>query len=437
MVSRRVGVVGAGYVGLTSAACLAHLGHDVVCVEKDESKVDLLAAGTVSIAEPRLPDLVGEGLANGSLRFTTDQGRLADAEVVLLCLPTPMGPDGAADLGAVESIMPALSAMLAPGCVLVTKSTVPVGTAARITTVLGRPDVPVVSNPEFLREGHGVEDFLAPDRIVVGSADPDAATRVAELYRGTAAPVLRTGTASAELAKYASNAFLAMKLSYVNVLAELCERVGADIGDVSRTMGLDERIGPLFLVPGPGWGGSCLPKDTSALVNAADAAGVDFELLRAAVRANTRQQDTIVQKVRAAVTGVPGGSLQGIRIGLLGLTFKAGTDDLRDSPALVIAGELAAHGAILTAYDPCVPATGKRRFPQVHVVDDPYLVAKDAVAVVLLTEWPEFRELDWAQLAAVADRAVVIDTRNLLDGDVLGGTGFTHVGIGTSIRVDR
>jgi UDPglucose 6-dehydrogenase len=436
MARRRVGVVGAGYVGLTSAACLAHLGHEVICVEKEESKVDSLAAGIVSITEPRLEELVREGLANGRLCFTTAKERLADAEVVLLCLPTPMGQDGAADLDAVESIMPALSSILAPGCVLVTKSTVPVGTAGRIAGLLGRPDVPVVSNPEFLREGFAVRDFLSPDRIVVGSPDPAAAARVAELYTGTEAPVLRTGTASAEMAKYASNAFLAMKLSYVNVLAELCERVGADITDVSRTMGLDDRIGPRFLVPGPGWGGSCLPKDTSALLNAADAAGVDFELLRATVRANTRQQAMIVRKIRDAVTGSPAGSLDGIRIGLLGLTFKAGTDDLRDSPAITIAGELADAGALLTAYDPCVPATGQRRLPRVHVVDDPYLVAKDAVAVVLLTEWPEFRELDWAQLAALTDRAVVIDTRNLLTGEVLGGTGFTHIGVGTAITVD-
>lgn len=436
MASRRVGVIGAGYVGLTSAACLAHLGHDVVCVEKETSKVDLLAAGVVPIAEPRLEELVRQGLANGRLRFTTTRERLASAEVVLLCLPTPMGRDGAADLYALESIMPTLASILAPGCVLVTKSTVPVGTAGRIAELLRRPDVPVVSNPEFLREGHAVQDFLSPDRIVVGSAAPEAATRVAELYTGTKAPVLRTGTASAELAKYASNAFLAMKLSYVNVLAELCERVGADITDVSRTMGLDERIGPLFLVPGPGWGGSCLPKDTSALLNAADAAGVDFELLRATVRANARQQAMIVRKIRDAVAGSSAGSLQGIRIGLLGLTFKAGTDDLRDSPAIAIAEELAAQGALLTAYDPRVPATGNRGLPRIHVVDDPYLVAKDAVAVVLLTEWPEFRELDWAQLAAVTDRAVVIDTRNLLTDETLGGTGFTHIGVGTPISAD-
>jgi UDPglucose 6-dehydrogenase len=431
MASRRVGVVGAGYVGLTSAACLAHLGHDVVCVEKDESKVDFLAAGTVRIAEPRLQDLVREGLAEGRLSFTTAPKRLANADVVLVCLPTPMSPDGAADLDAVESILPTLAAVLASGCVLVTKSTVPVGTASRITGLLGRPDIPVVSNPEFLREGHAVQDFLAPDRIVVGSADARAAARVTDLYTGTDAPVLRTGNASAEMAKYASNAFLAVKLSYANVLAELCEHGGADITDVSAAMGLDPRIGPAFLTPGPGWGGSCLPKDTRALLSAADSAGVDFDLLRAAVRTNARHQEMIVRKIRTAVTGAPTGSLRGMRIGLLGLTFKAGTDDLRDSPAVVVAGELARQEAILTAYDPCVPVTGRHELRSVHLVDDPYLVAKGAVALVVLTEWPEFRDLDWAQLAAVSDRSVVIDTRNLLDGEVLAGTGFVRTGLGT------
>ncbi|HEV7976827.1 UDP-glucose/GDP-mannose dehydrogenase family protein [Amycolatopsis sp.] len=427
---RRVGVVGAGYVGLTSAACLAHRGHNVVCVEKDKSKVDRLTEGTVSIAEPRLPELVSEGMANGRLTFTSDPNRLAVADIVLLCLPTPMGPGGAADLGAVDSILPMLAEVLPVGCVLVTKSTVPVGTARRIAELLGRPDVPVVSNPEFLREGFAVQDFLHPDRIVVGAAEPPAATAVIGLYLGMDAPVLRTDTASAEMAKYASNAFLALKLSYVNVLAELCEQVGADMSDVGRTMGLDARIGPAFLMPGPGWGGSCLPKDTNALLNAADSAGVDFGLLRAAVLANTRQRDTVVRKIRTAATGSPAGSIRDMRIGLLGLTFKAGTDDLRDSPALVVAAELVAQGAILTAYDPCVPLAGQEGLPSVHLVDDPYLVAKDAAAIVVLTEWPEFRALDWAQLAAVSDRAVVIDTRNLLDGEVLAGTGFVHTGVG-------
>ncbi|QKV73119.1 UDP-glucose/GDP-mannose dehydrogenase family protein [Amycolatopsis sp. Hca4] len=429
-----IGIVGAGYVGLTSAACFARLGHRVTCVDADESKVDELGRGEVAIAEPGLAELVGQGLADRTLSFTTAQAELYGADLVFLCLPTPPAADGRPDLGVLEQVVPQLGRLLRPGSVLVTKSTVPVGTAARLPHLLGRDDLPVVANPEFLREGHAVEDFLHPDRVVVGTdpAASPAAHRVARLYEPTGAPVVATDSASAELAKYASNAFLAVKLSYVNVLAELCEQFGADIREVSRTMGLDARIGPGFLAPGPGWGGSCLPKDTSALLHAAESAGVDFGILRDAVRVNARQRARVVRAVRQAVTGSPAGSLAGARIGLLGLAFKAGTGDLRDSPALAVADDLARAGAELTAHDPavgCVPGAAA-----LQVVDDPYLVAKDAAALVVLTEWPEFRDLDWARLAASADRAVVVDTRNLLDPAALAEAGFAHLGVGTHPR---
>ncbi|WP_040872195.1 UDP-glucose dehydrogenase family protein [Nocardia exalbida] len=434
----RVGVVGAGYVGLTSAACLAHWGHHVVCVDNDRSKIAELRAGTVSIAEPGLPELVREGLSENRLVFTPNPGELHRCEVVLLCLPTPTGTSGTADLGVIEEALETLSTVLSPDCVLVTKSTVPVGTAARIPARFGLAGTPVVSNPEFLREGHAVEDFLRPDRILVGAADEDreAADRVAALYAATGAPVLRSGPASAELAKYASNAFLAVKLSFVNTLAELCERVGADIRKVTGAMGMDDRIGPAFLAPGPGWGGSCLPKDTRALLRAAEASGVDFAVIRDALRANDRQQAMVLRKIRRAVTGTVEGSLSGTRIGVLGLAFKAGTGDLRDSPALAVARQLTRHDATVTAYDPCVPA-GTPGLDGVRVVDDPYLVAKDAGALVILTEWPEFRSLDWAKIATVVDRPVVVDTRNLLDEHLLSGTGFTLLGTGVSLRGGR
>ncbi|BDT99522.1 MULTISPECIES: UDP-glucose dehydrogenase family protein [Nocardia] len=429
----RVGVVGAGYVGLTSAACLAHLGHHVVCVDNDEAKVAALRAGTVAIVEPGLPELVREGLAENRLVFMSDPEALHECEVVLLCLPTPMGTGGTADLGVLEDALEALSTVLPPDCVLVTKSTVPVGTAARIAALSGLASTAVVSNPEFLREGHAVEDFLHPDRVVVGAAEPDqeSAERVAALYAGTGAPVLRTDSASAELAKYASNAFLAMKLSFVNTLAELCERVGADITKVTGAMGMDDRIGPAFLAPGPGWGGSCLPKDTRALLRAAEASGVDFALVRDTLRANDHQQAMVLRKIRRAVTGAVDGSLSGTRIGVLGLAFKAGTGDLRDSPAVAVARQLSRHDATVTAYDPCVPA-GTPDLDGIRVVDDPYLVAKDAGALVILTEWPEFRSLDWAKLATDVDRPVIVDTRNLLDEQLLTGTGFTLLGNGTT-----
>ncbi|WP_103338967.1 UDP-glucose dehydrogenase family protein [Amycolatopsis sp. CA-126428] len=432
--AEHIGIVGAGYVGLTSAACFARLGHRVTCVDADESKVDELGRGVVAIAEPGLAELVGQGLADRTLSFTTAQAELYGTDLVFLCLPTPPAEDGRPDLGVLEHVVPQLGRLLRPGCVVVTKSTVPVGTAARLPRLLGRDDLPVVANPEFLREGHAVDDFLHPDRVVVGTdpADSPAARRVARLYEPTGAPVVATDSASAELAKYASNAFLAVKLSYVNVLAELCERFGADVREVSRTMGLDARIGPEFLAPGPGWGGSCLPKDTKALLHAAEAAGVDFGILRDAVRVNARQRARVVRAVRQAVTGTPAGSLAGARIGLLGLAFKAGTGDLRDSPALGVAAELARAGAELTAHDPAVRSVPDTE--AVQVVDDPYLVAKAAAALVVLTEWPEFRDLDWARLAAAADRAVVVDTRNLLDPDVLAEAGFAHIGVGTHPR---
>lgn len=428
--AEHIGVVGAGYVGLTSAACFAHLGHRVTCVDVDESKVEQLNRGTIGITEPGLPELVAAGLADGTLTFTTTPEALSGAGIVLLCVPTPPGRDGEPDLGIFEDVVARLGRLLAPGTIVVTKSTVPVGTAARLPGLLGRDDLPVVSNPEFLREGHSAEDFLRPDRVVIGTDPPGsaAARRVERLYEPTGAPVVRTGSASAELAKYAGNAFLAVKLSYVNVLAELCEQVGAEIGDVVRTIGLDHRIGPEFLSPGPGWGGSCLPKDTTALLHAAGSAGVDFGLLRDAVRINARQRARVVRTVREVVTGSPAGALTGVRIGLLGLAFKAGSGDLRDSPALAIATELVRQGAEVTAHDPAVrPGPG---LDALQVVDDPYLVAKDAAALIVLTEWPEFRALDWTRLAAASARPVVVDTRNLLDSRRLAEAGFTHLALG-------
>ncbi|MFD2419653.1 UDP-glucose dehydrogenase family protein [Amycolatopsis pigmentata] len=426
---RAVGVVGAGYVGLTTAACLARLGHDVICADIDESKVDKLGRAEVPIAEPGLPALVREGLDSSRLRFTTELGALARCDVVLLCLPTPMSEQGDADLGAVDAALGELAPVLARGCVLATKSTVPVGTTLRLRQRLsgnwGRADVRVVSNPEFLREGHAVTDFLHPDRIVLGTDDDAAGEAVAALYENLDAPVVRTGFASAELAKYASNGFLALKLSYVNELAELCERLGADIGDVGRVMGMDGRIGPAFLAPGPGWGGSCLPKDTEALVRTSGTAGLDFRLLREATLTNLRQQDRVLAKVRRAV----GGRLAGARIGVLGLTFKAGTDDLRHSPALAVADRLAREGAILTAYDPKVEPPGPAGL-DAQVVDDPCLVAKDAEVILVLTEWPEFRQLDWPRLATLSTHATVVDTRNLLDADALARAGLRHTGTG-------
>ncbi|KJK45799.1 UDP glucose 6-dehydrogenase [Lentzea aerocolonigenes] len=429
MFVRRIAVVGTGYVGLTTGACLASLGHRVVCADVDQAKVERLSRGEVDILEPKLADLVGEGIASGRLSFVLGaSAAVADAEVVFLCVPTPMGVGGVADLQAVESVVDETRDLLPSGCVIVNKSTVPVGTSIRTAELLRRDDVAVVSNPEFLREGSAVHDFLNPDRIVVGCDQQDAAERVAALYARLGAPTVLTDAASAELVKYAANCFLAMKLSYVNAVAELCERLGANITDVTEGMGYDKRIGQAFLSPGPGWGGSCLPKDTHAMLQAADAADFEFRLLRATIDTNERQRTRMVEKVRLAVTGKRGGSLSHVRLGLLGLTFKAGTDDLRDSPALAVAALLKQAGADLVGYDPAL--AGGTDLGHVSVVDDPYQAAKDVDALVVLTEWPDFRSLDWARLAEAVRQPVVVDTRNLLDPDVIRRAGFTCTSLG-------
>jgi UDPglucose 6-dehydrogenase len=411
MSGARIVVIGTGYVGLTTGACLAALGHQVTCVDVDDVKVARLAAGRVDILEPGLEELVTRGLAARRLRFVVGSRQaVAGAGAVYLCVPTPMGAGGAADLRAVEAVIAEIADVL------------PIGTAQRIRALLGRDDVGVVANPEFLREGTAVEDFMHPDRIVVGSDDESAARRVADLYRDLSAPSVVTDAASAELVKYAANCFLAMKLSYVNAIAELCDRLGADIVSVTEGMGYDRRIGRSFLKPGPGWGGSCLPKDTHALVQVAESAGFDFSLLTAAIVENIAQRDRIVAKIAGAV----GGSLAGARIGVLGLAFKAGTNDLRDSPALSVTAMLAAHGAEVTAYDPAV----REALPGMTVVDDPYQVAKDADAIVVLTEWAEFTKLDWGYTADLMQGDGVVDTRNLLEPRTITEAGLSYVGLG-------
>ncbi|MBB5857501.1 UDP-glucose dehydrogenase family protein [Amycolatopsis umgeniensis] len=428
MSERQIVVIGTGYVGLTTGACLASLGHRVVCVDIDAAKIDQLRAGRIPMLEPGLADLVLEGQANERLEFTVDgDDAAATAEFLFLCLPTPMGADGGADLFATETAVARIRDLLPVGCVVVNKSTVPVGTAVRIAELLDRPDVAVVSNPEFLREGSAVTDFLRPDRIVVGADVPAAGERVAGLYSRLPSPILVTDTASAELVKYVANCFLAMKLSFVNAVAELCERFGADVDEVLDAVGRDPRIGHAYLRPGPGWGGSCLPKDSEAMLRMAETAGFPFPLLRATIDMNARQRMRVVAKLASAL----GGSLDGVRIGLLGLTFKAGTNDLRDSPALAVADLLADRGAELLGCDPTV--AGGTKVGGITVVDDPYEVAEGAKALVLLTDWPQFRTLDWLRMAKFLDGTVVLDTRNQLDPEVLDGVGLVCHGIGRSL----
>ena len=427
----RIAVIGSGYVGLTAGACFAHVGHYVLCADIDEDKVARLSRGDVPILEAGLPEMVREGLAGHRLKFVVGAASAAaTCEFVYLCVPTPQGPDGAADLSYLRAAARDIGPVLAPESVVVNKSTVPVGSTRVVEEVLGRDDVAVVSNPEFLREGSAVHDFLHPDRIVIGSDSPEAATRVAELYRGIQAPVIVTDPSSAEMIKYASNAFLAAKVSYVNAVANVCEAVGADVRDVLLGMGYDKRIGFEFLRPGPGWGGSCFPKDVNALVRIASDAGYDFGLLKGVLQVNDEQFEIVSEKV----TTLAGGSLEGVRVAVWGLTFKARTDDLRDSPALAVIARLREKGATIRAYDPAVHYDGVRatqaQLEGIDVCADAYAACEGAAVLVVLTEWDEFRRLDFAKVSGLLDAPRVVDARNLLDPAAMRRAGFTYTGVG-------
>jgi UDPglucose 6-dehydrogenase len=428
----QIAVVGAGYVGLTTAACLASLGHHVTCADLDAERVRSLSKGEVPILEEGLPALVADGLASRRLRFVVGATEAArGAEFVFLCVQTPQSETGAADLSAVEAVAREIAPVLQPGAVVVNKSTMPVGSTLLVARELSQAgaanDVGVASNPEFLREGNAVRDFLQPSRVVIGCDDTAVAVRVSELYHDVQAPILVTDPASAEMIKYASNAFLATKISFINAIATLCEAVNADVREVALGMGYDPRIGFEFLHPGPGYGGSCFPKDTAALNHTAELAGYDFSLLRGVVEVNQRQHERIIAKIRDAA----GGSLQGIAVGVWGLTFKANTDDLRDSPSLVISRALLDEGAIVHAYDPAIGEGAIPQVPGLGVVSDAYDAAKDAQVLALLTEWDEFRWLDFGRVVdAMSAPRALIDARNLLDPAAMRRRGFAYQGVG-------
>lgn len=426
----RVGVVGVGYVGLTTAVCMAGRGLDTVAVDVDTDRVAKLAAGTPIIDEPDLPRLLRDGLSAGVLRFSVSFSDLVDRDVVFICVPTPTGDEGQADLTAVCSVVDRLGDVLRRGAIVAIKSTVPVGTTSAMAKRLQGRGIRVISTPEFLREGRAVHDFRHPDRVVIGTHDDGADQVVRHAYGTDAEPVMRMTPESAELAKYASNAFLAVKLSYTNSLAALCARVGADISDVTGCMGADSRIGPEFLRPGPGWGGSCLPKDTAALLHTARQHGLSVAEVDAARMTNTAQADRIASTLQHAV----GRSLEGCRITALGLTFKASTSDTRDSPALAACRELSRRGAQVLGYDPRLHNIDPAELHDAGVtaVDEPYRAAKAADAIVLLTEWSQFAELDWRPIAREAPAAVVLDTRNLLDPATVRSAGLRYLGNGVA-----
>ena len=430
-----VGVIGAGYVGLTTAACLAHLGHDVTCADIDQPKVDRLARGNVPIREDGLAPLVAEGLAAGRLRFVVGPAAAArHADVVFICVPSPPAVDGSADLSALVAAIDAIGPVLRPGAMVVNKSTLPVGSTRIVRELLAQAGAAggrfaVACNPEFLREGSAVADFLRPSRIVVGCDRPEDAGPILDLYRGVDTRVFVTDCASAELVKYASNALLATKVSFVNALSELCEAVDADVEAVTAGVGLDPRIGPEFLRPGPGYGGPCLPKDAAALLASADALRCEFGLLRAVIDGNRHQQARIVDKIRRAA----GGDLAGARVAAWGLTFKAGTDDTRESPAVAVIAGLLKEGAAVRAYDPAVAEVPGDRGPGLVVMGNPYAPCTGADVLAVLTEWPEFRRVDFARIRSLMCRPAVVDARNLLDPAAL--PGFTYEGVGRPTTV--
>jgi UDPglucose 6-dehydrogenase len=412
-----IAVVGTGYVGLTTGTCLAHVGHSVVCVDIDDQKIGQLEGGEIPFLEEGLPELVRENREDQRLRFSIDLVEaVSGAEFIFLCLPTPQAPNGDADLQFVISVAREIGPVLRTGAVVVNKSTVPVGTSKAVQDSLERNDVFVVSNPEFLREGSAVRNFLHPDRIVVGADNSSAALRVASLYQAIPAPVVVTDAASAEMIKYAANAFLATKLSFANAVAAICEGVGADVESVLNGVGYDKRIGHEFMKPSPGWGGSCLPKDTSALIHVASKTGFAFELLEAVVQSNQNQLDRIAQKVVGTL--VPGET-----VAVWGLTFKAMTDDLRESPALQVVKRLLSRGLKVVGYDPTV-SEPLADWPGLEIAQSELAACTNASVIAILTEWDNFRVVDPKVVATVMKSRRVVDGRNIIDTTAWGEAGF-------------
>lgn len=424
VIGRNVTVIGSGYVGLTLSASLALLGHQVECTDKSPERIAQLTAGCVPIVEDGLPELIEEMLSAGRIRFGTNNAEAAaKAEFVFLCLPTPNNADGVADVSLVLAVAAEIGPHLQPGATVVIKSTVPVGTVDGIGRALERSDVYVAVNPEFLAEGSAVKDSLFPDRIIIGAGSEIVARNVADLYgRSGLSRTIITDVASAGLIKYASNAYLATRLSFVNSIAELCEETGADIRSVMAGVGSDRRIGNAFLRPGPGWGGSCFPKDTQALIRTADEFGCELGVVKAAIAANAHHIQRVVDKVAMALDDV-----RGRRVALLGLTFKAGTDDLRNSPAVEIAERLTALGASVQAYDPAVPP-GALNGIEIHC--SAISACRYSDALVIGTEWSEFAAMDLVALSAVMSGRIIVDARNVLDSAAAVRQGFFYAGIG-------
>ncbi|MCL6252127.1 UDP-glucose/GDP-mannose dehydrogenase family protein [Altererythrobacter sp. KTW20L] len=436
----RIVMIGTGYVGLVSGACFADFGHHVTCVDKDKSKIDALLAGRIPIFEPGLDDLVASNVATGRLDFTLDLASvLPQADAVFIAVGTPSRRgDGHADLSYVYAAAAEMAPLLRDGAVVVDKSTVPVGTGDEVEAIIrkARPDLKfaVASNPEFLREGAAIDDFKRPDRVVIGVDDPHAEEVLQEIYRPLTrndSPILVMSRRAAELTKYAANAFLATKISFINEIADLCEKVGADVRDVARGIGSDTRIGARFLQPGPGYGGSCFPKDTLALLKTGLDYGAPLQIVDAVVKVNDQRKQAMGGKIMAAMGGgVEGGDVAGKTVALLGLTFKADTDDMRDSPAIDITRALRAAGITVRAYDPEGMETSKAVIDGLVYCESSYDAMTGADAAVIVTEWDAFRALDLARARKVMKRPLLVDLRNLYSRSDVEKQGFEYVAVG-------
>ncbi|MGQ9480215.1 UDP-glucose dehydrogenase family protein [Chloroflexus sp.] len=428
---KNICVVGTGYVGLTTGVCFADLGHSVTCIEIDLHKLELLRSGKSPIFEPGLEELQERNMRTGRLRFTDDYAvGIPDAEFIFITVGTPMGEDGSADLTYVKAAARSIGQYLRSGSIIIDKSTVPVGTGDMVENIIAEhagPDVKfdIVSNPEFLREGSALSDFFKPDRIVLGAKNREAAQRVAALHETLGAPIIITDLRTAEMIKYASNAFLATRISFINEIAQICERLGADVREVARGMGADKRIGPHFLEAGVGYGGSCFPKDVLALYHMAASAGCHPQLLQAVMDINSDARKRFVKKVETVL-----GDLEGRVIGVLGLSFKPNTDDMREAPSVDIINALLKKGARVKAYDPVAMARAEELLPTVTFTATAYDVAKDADALLLVTEWNEFKQLDWQRIKRYMRQPVVIDGRNLYDPREMSNLGFVYWGVG-------
>jgi UDPglucose 6-dehydrogenase len=434
-----IAVIGTGYVGLVTGAGLADFGNDVICCDIDARKIEALNRGEIPIYEPGLDKIVTRNVAEGRMRFTTDLPEaIRSSRAIFIAVGTPPKPDGSADLRYVEEVARSIARYMNGPKLVITKSTVPIGTGRMIEKILAEAGnghkASVVSNPEFLREGSAIEDFMKPDRVVIGAADQEAAELMKEIYaplHSLEIPFVVTNVESSELIKYAANGFLATKISFINEIAVLCELLGADVQDVARGMGLDSRIGPKFLQAGPGYGGSCFPKDTSAMADIARRHGYDFQIIESVLRVNDAIKQRMVEKTVEALDGEP----RGKTVAVLGLAFKPETDDMRDSPTIPLINGLQKRGAKIRAYDPQAMENAKKIFDGVTYCDDAYETADGADALVIATEWNEFRALKLERVKKLLRTPLIIDLRNVYDPQRMKAEGFTYICVGRAADV--